>query len=307
MTGHILAFMMLLGNVFQILASTALALPAVLALTLAVGRRSHGRLCLWGGAKLARLSLAVTLAGCVYYWFYYSLVFGIEPGPPAELAGAMRNNLYLAVGCWAAGLACVYLGYKKAASFPVLDERTPLEESRYALARVLPTLIPGLVACVCFTVAFFSMEGVFGTPPQGMDQTTYLVTLLRKTLHSAFGDLSLAGGAGVALVCMLRDRKELAEPSHLEKAARWCALWGVIGFLPGCIDQWSNLILSGIYLNGPTPGVVGVLRSPLFFRTLFMLCWLLVFCRPSLARSLGFCMLPWLLVMIVAPLTGVMM
>ena len=106
---------------------------------------------------------------------------------------------------------------------------------------------------------------------------------------------------------VLRDRKELAEPAHFEKAARWCALWGVIGFLPGCIDQWSNLILSGIYLNGPTPGVIGVLRSPLFFRTLFMLCWLLVFCRPGLARSLGFCVLPWLLVMIVAPLTGVMM
>ena len=65
MTGHILAFMMLLGNVFQILASTALALPAVLALTLTVGRRNHGRLSLWGGAKLARLSLAVALAGCV--------------------------------------------------------------------------------------------------------------------------------------------------------------------------------------------------------------------------------------------------
>ena len=307
MTGHILAFMMLLGNVFQLLAGTALALPLVLALTLVAGRRSHGRLCLWGGARLARLCLAVALAGCVYYWFYYSLVFGIEPGPPAALADAMRNNLYLAVGCWAAGLACVYLGYKKVASFPKLGDQTPLEESHYELAGVMPTLLLGLAACVCFTVAFFSLEGVFGTPPQGMDQTTYLLTLLRKTLHSAFGDLSLAGGAGVAIVCLLRDRKELETPAHFEKAARWCALWGVIGFLPGCIDQWSSHIVDDIFLNVPTSSVIGALRSPLLFRTLFMLCWLLVFCRPGLARSLGFCVLPWLLVMIVAPLTGVMM
>lgn len=307
MTGHILAFMMLLSNVFQVLAGTALALPLVLALTLAVGRRSHGRLCLWGGARLARLCLATALAGCVYYWFYYSLVFGIEPGPPAALADAMRKNLYLAVGCWAAGLGCVYLAYRKATAFPVPDATEPLEESRYDISVVLPVLLAGLGAAVCFTVAFFSMEGVFGTPPQGMDQTTYLTTLLRKTLHSAFGDLSFAGGAGVVLVCMLRDRAELADPAHFEKAARWCALWGVVGFLPGCIDQWSNLLLSGIYLHGPTPGVVGVLRSPLFFRTLFMLLSLLIFCRPGLARSLGLCMLPWLLVLLVAPLVGVLM
>lgn len=307
MTGHILAFMMLLGNVFQVLASTALALPLVLALTLAAGRRSYGRLCLWGGAKLARLCLAVALAGCVYYWFYYSLVFGIDPGPPAALADAMRKNLYLAVGCWAAGLACVYFGYRKAKDLSLPDTDTPLETSRYDLGLVMPVILPGLVAGVCFTVAFFSMEGVFGTPPQGMDQTTYLLTLLRKTLHSAFGDLSLAGGAGVVLACMLRDRPELQEAAHFEKVVRWCALWGVIGFLPGCIDQWSDLILSGLYLHGPMPGVTGVLRSPLFFRTLFLLCSLLFFCRPALARSLGLCMLPWLLVLFIAPLTGVMM
>lgn len=307
MTGHILAFMMLLGNVFQVLASTALALPLLLALTLAVGRRGHGRLCLWGGTKLARLCLATAIAGCVYYWFYHSLVFGIEPGPPAELAVPMKRNLMLAVACWAAGLGLLYLGYRKTAAFPVPPAETPLEESRYDLARVLPALLPGLAACVCFTAAFFSMEGVFGTPPQGMDQTTYLLTLLRKTLRSAFGDLSLAGGAAAALLCLLRDRPEVANPSHFEKAARWCALWGIVGFLPGCIDQWSNLLLSGLYLPDPTPGVTAVLRSPLFFRTLFLLCWLALFCRPALARSLGFCLFPWLLVLLVAPLTGVMM
>ena len=65
MTGHILAFMMLLGNVFQVLASTALALPLLLALTLAVGRRGHGRLCLWGGTKPVSVWQRPSLAACI--------------------------------------------------------------------------------------------------------------------------------------------------------------------------------------------------------------------------------------------------
>lgn len=307
MTGHLLAFMMLLGNVFQVLAGTALALPLLLAATLIAGRRGHGRLCLWGGAKLARLCLAAALAGCVYYWFYYSLVFGIEPGPPAALAGAMKKNLWLAVACWGAGLACVFLGHRKAAPFPAAAAGLPPDADRYDMKATLPTVIAGVVAVVFFFVAFFSMEGVFGAPPQGMDQATYLLTLLRKTLHSAFSFLSFAGGAGVLLLCMLRDRPEVAAASDFERAARWCAFWGFVGFLPGCIDQWSSFIVSVLYLPGPAPGVAGALRSPLFFRTLFMLFWLLVFCRPGLARSLGFCIVPWLLVLLAAPLTGVMM
>lgn len=307
MTGHILAFMMLLGNVFQVLASTALALPLLLALTLAAGRRGHGRLCLWGGTRLARLCLAVAVAGCVYYWFYYSLVFGIEPGPPEALAIPMKRNLMLAVACWAAGLAFLFQGYRKTAAFSTPSAALPPEEDRYDLARVLPALLPGLAACLCFTAAFFSMEGVFGTPPQGMDQATYLATLLRKTLRGAFGDLSLAGGAGAVLLCLLRDRPEVADPARFATAARWCALWGAVGFLPGCIDQWSNLLLSGVWLPGPAPGVTAVLRSPLFFRSLFLLFWLAAFCRPALVRSPGFCLIPWLLTLLVAPLTGVMM
>lgn len=318
MPGHFLALMMMMGNVFQVIAGTALAMPALLLLALIAGRRGHAASCLWGAARLARAGFALAAAGCVYFWFYYSLVFGIEPGPPAAAAEALRAGLWLAVGLWLAGVGCTWLILKRSETFPVpaapdadsgisLEKGAPPAEARLELGDLQPVPWLCLAAVLLFIGAMFSLGGIFAAPPQGMEADTYIRTLARSALHAAFSDISLAGGAALALLWMLRDRPQLADEATFCAAARWCAIWACVGFFPGVIDHWGDLILTATHGADVRITPAAVLRSAAFFRTLMLAFWMAPLCVPRLARSAWAVLTPWPIALIVAPLAGVMM
>ncbi len=157
-----------------------------------------------------------------------------------------------------------------------------------------------LLAIVCFFAAHALPNWSFSGPPQGLDWGRMASAVLGTATHDYFTNFAPAGA--MALLALSLTRRELSgtsaampvtdafPASDFDKAARWGALWAMIGYIPRCIDRWGLFI--GLSFSGQVlpdwliPQITGLV--PL---TLAVACWAILF---TLRSRVQFLWLNWL-------------
>ena len=261
-------------------ASAASAMPVIIALTLATGRRGNAPLCAAGAHILARCAAALALLGPLLavgsvLALLASLrgpahmLDGISPWMPAMLPYSTS------VVAWLAGIACLigYLVADRAAAQP----QPSAGQNCWQPGQVGLRVCLALLAALCFFVAQVLPNWPFSGLPQGLTMTDVVLVVLSTSVHDYFTAFAPAGSVAL-LVLALKSRTGSAALSadDEQRAARWCALWAMVGFIPRCIDRWGLVI--GLYLRpGPLPQGVADQALGLVPTTLAVACWVALF------------------------------
>ena len=261
-------------------ASAASAMPIIIALTLATGKRGNASLCAKGARALARcaaglaflgplISVGGVLALLASVRSPQHMLDGISPWMPAMLPYTTS------VMAWLAGITCL-LGYlvadRAAASVQPKADQDYWQPGQIGLRMGLV-----LLAALCFFVAQVLPNWPFSGLPQGLTLTDVFWAVLSSTLHEYFTALAPAGSIAL-LVLSFKTAAGSASltPADEQRAARWCALWAMVGLIPRCIDRWGLVI--GISLrSGPLPMGVAEQAMGLALTTLAVACWVALF------------------------------
>ena len=259
-------------------ASAASALPVIIALTLATGRRGNARLSALGAHTLARcaallaflgplLSVGGVLALLAGVRGTQHMLDGISPWMPAMLPYTT------AVLAWLAGITCLlgYLVADKAATQPKAGQ------DYWQPGQIGLRIGLSLLAALCFFVAQVLPNWPFSGLPQGITMSDVALAVLSSTLHEYFTALAPAGSVALLVLSFKTATGSAAlAPEDEQRAARWCALWAMVGFIPRCIDRWGLVI--GISLrSGPLPQGVAEQAMGLVPTTLAIACWVALF------------------------------
>lgn len=278
-------------------------LPLILLLTYPLGRRGHGRLVVWGIERLARLCLRLCWASIALL-----LLDGGLTCIMADNAATLPRWHWetLAASLFACALAAVFLSLVRKANGR-LPDFPPLwkdEECRYdgaVIRRPMLLLVPVLL---CQLGLILVQGGWFMPPPQDMAVSDMHRLLLGNSLGTAFSHLAAAGGVAL-LALYMHGRTPLLLGRNWERAARWCAVWAVLGLLPTCIDRWSDILLQPlrVLMAGQPlsrlwedPAAHAILNTaPVVALLSLAAClWAVPLFRPQWARRLWLLLLPWL-------------
>ena len=261
-------------------ASAASAMPIIIALTLATGKRGNASLCAKGARALARcaaglaflgplISVGGVLALLASVRSPQHMLDGISPWMPAMLPYTTS------VMAWLAGITCL-LGYlvadRAAASVQPKADQDYWQPGQIGLRMGL-----ALLAALFFFMAQVLPNWPFSGLPQGLTMANVTWAVLSSTLHEYFTALAPAGSIAL-LVLSFKTAVGSASltPADEQRAARWCALWAMVGLIPRCIDRWGLVI--GISLrSGPLPMGVAEQAMGLALTTLAVACWVALF------------------------------
>lgn len=259
-------------------ASAASAMPIIIALTLATGRRGQARLCAYGARTLARCAAGLAVLGPL-----------LAAGSVLALLASIRSTEHMfegvslwmpamlpyttAVAAWLAGIICLllYLAADRAAPVPqaAQDYWQPGQIGlRVGLA---------LLAALCFFAAQVLPNWPFSGLPQGLSMEDVALAVLPKTLHDYFTALAPAGSVALIILSLVaRNRGAAFTLADEQRAARWCALWAMVGFIPRCIDRWG-LVIGFSLRQGPLPQGLAEQAMGLVPMTLAIACWVALF------------------------------
>ncbi len=274
-------------------------LPLLLLLSYPLGRRGHGRLCLWGVTRLSRLAV----------WLCWGSLLLLAADYARELLALPRWTdlspwrLHTMAGSLlAAALAGVCLTALRRAErqFPHFPGCIADAQTCYDGRVIRLPMLLSLGALLCYFGMALLLEGMLMPPPQGMERAAMQQLVLSSTLHHAFAKMAPAGGAALFYLYCLRDAPLLAN-GNFDRVVRWCAVWAALGYFPSCIDIWSDMLLIPVqYFRYGLPmqelplsvwgGIV-----PL---TLAMLLWAVFLFRPEQARRLWLLCLPFVLLLL---------
>ena len=261
-------------------ASAASAMPIIIALTLATGRRSNAGLSAQGAHTLARcaaglaflgpmLAVGGVLALLASVRGPQHMLDGISPWMPAMLPYSTS------VVAWLAGITCL-LGYL------VVDRAAATAQPKAGQDYWQPGQIGlrvglALLAALCFFMAQVLPNWPFSGLPQGLTMSDVALAVLPSTLHEYFTALAPAGSVALLVLSVKTATGAAAlAPADEQRAARWCALWAMVGLIPRCIDRWGLII--GISLrSGPLPQGVAEQAMGLVPTTLAIACWVALF------------------------------
>lgn len=262
-------------------AMAASALPVIIALTLATGRRGHAGLSAYGARALAGFAVALAVLGPLLaagevFALLLSLrgaehMFdGVSPWMPAMLPYTAS------VGAWLAGIACLlfYLAVDKTAA----GARPPATQDCWQPGQIGPRVGLALAAALCFFAAQALPNWPFSGMPQGLNLTDVALAVLSGTLHEYFTAFAPAGSlALMALACKKRAAAKAGfTQADEQRAARWCALWAMVGLIPRCIDRWG-LVIGFSLRQGPLPQGLANQAMGLVPMTLAIACWVALF------------------------------
>ncbi|MGE9985911.1 spidroin-2 [Desulfovibrio sp. SGI.169] len=265
------------GGLLGIGMNAAAALPLIIALTLLIGRRGQARLCAYGAARLAGLTFGLSwLALPGMFAALHSLLSGLSA------AGQRMSAISLAsppmLGCslplllWLAGILCAALLRRACVGAPLPPRRRP-EEDRHATAAIKGRLLLCALTALCFFSTYVLHNWPFIALPPGMDLGRAAGAVFSNALHKYFMAFTPAGA--LALLFLLRARRGAAAAGFDENqtalAARWCALWATVGYIPFCLDRWG--ILLGYLLRGATPDWLLPQLYALIPLTAAVACW----------------------------------
>ena len=266
-------------------ASAASAMPIIIALTLATGKRGNAGLSAKGARALARcaaglaflgpmLAVGGVLALLASVRGPQHMLDGISPWMPAILPYSTS------VVAWLAGITCL-LGYL------VVDRAAATAQPKAGQDYWQPGQIGlrvglALLAALCFFMAQVLPNWPFSGLPQGLTMSDVALAVLPSTLHEYFTALAPAGSVALLVLTVKTATGAAAlvpaalSPADEQRAARWCALWAMVGLIPRCIDRWGLII--GISLrSGPLPQGVAEQAMGLVPTTLAIACWVALF------------------------------
>lgn len=278
-----LFFWQWINAILGIGAKAAVALPVITALTLFTGRRGNARLCAFGARSLTKLNLVLAVLGPLLVAAgVLALLAGLR-GAEHMLDGlsfwmpAMRPYA-AAILAWIAGLFCLLL-------YLAIDRKTALPAPASGQERWQPGQIGlraafSLLAALCFFAAQTLPNWPFSALPQGLSMKDAALAVLSSSTHEYFTAFAPAGS--IALLVLALNQRIAGSgklgPDDEQKAARWCALWAMIGYIPRCIDQWGMVI--GFSLRqGPLPQGIASQALALVPVTIAILCWVALFVR----------------------------
>lgn len=262
--------------VLGVAAGAAAALPVIALLTALAGRREHPCLGENGARAMTRLALAlsplwpVLLVAEVARQILVlrgglSLPEGFSPWMPALLPYSS------AVMAWLAGvLSLAFLAHRW--------------RSGPATAMCVALL---LMAAGCFFAAQALPLWPFAGLPEGLTAGQAARAIALSTLHVFFTQFTPAGALALLY---LHGHPHLAHswgcPAEEEHAAaRWCALWAMIGYGPYCLDRWG-VLLGHALRPGQSLRHMGLSLLSLAAITLAVACWTLLFARRAPRRLL---------------------
>lgn len=269
-------------------AHAALALPLVTAFTLLAGRRENRRLCDFGGRELTRLNLALAA-----FWPAVLVSGVLLQLSPAQGVPRLPDDFSLwmpfmlpystAMLAWLGGVLCLFVQLALSRSAPAA--------AAGGAKRAMPSRTPRMRVGLAFLTAlcFFAAQALPSCPfaglPEGMTLTRAAVAVFTSSLHAFFTYFAPAGG--FALLCLTLRPGLLRSWGCAEEdernAARWCALWAMIGYMPFCLDRWGVTI--GFALRpGAMPQAVAARVPELTALTLAVLCWVALFFRRAPRR-----------------------
>lgn len=273
----------------------ASTLPLITALTLLIGRRGQARLCALGAARLARLGYALAWLGPpTMLGGYLSLLRTLRGAstalmPVSPLAPAMLP-ITLTGLVWLAGLFCAWLLKRACGRAPLPPARRNPEEDRHATAAIKGRLQLSLLAAACFFATYVTRSWPFAGLPSGLTAQAVFAAVFSNALHTYF--MAFAPAGALALFSLAVARPSLPEglsARDAERAARWCALWAMIGYIPFCLDRWGLVIGFALRGNG-LPDWLWPQLAPLALLTAAAACWgaLFALSRPLRHKALIF-------------------
>lgn len=275
-------------------------LPLILLLSYPLGRRSYGRLCLWGTTRLSRLAVWLCWISLLLLFLDYAREVLALPRwqdlPPWRLH-SMAGSLL------AAALAGVCLAALRRCErkFPHFPAQLADEETCYDGRGIRQPMLWSLGALLAFFGMALLLEGILMPPPQGMESAAMQELVFSSTLHHTFAKLAPAGGAALICLYFLRHEPVLAANGNFERTARWCAIWATLGYFPTCIDIWSDMLLVPVQhfrYGTPLQELPLSLWGGIVPLTAAMLLWAVFLFRPEQARRLWLLCLPFALLLL---------
>ena len=261
-------------------ASAASAMPIIIALTLATGRRGNAGLSAMGARTLARCAAGLAFlgpllaAGSVLALLAgvrgpQHMLDGISPWMPAMLPYST------AVVAWLAGITCL-LGYL-VADKATAHGQPPAVQDSWQPGQIGLRVGLALLAALCFFMSQVLPNWPFSGLPQGLTMADVALAVLSSTLHDYFTALAPAGCVALLVLSFKTASGSAAlTPDAEQRAARWCTLWAMVGLIPRCIDRWGLVI--GLSLRpGPLPQGVAEQAMGLVPTTLAIACWVALF------------------------------
>ena len=261
-------------------ASAASAMPVIIALTLATGRRGNAGLSALGAHTLARcaaglaflgplLAVGGVLALLASVRGPQNMLDGISPWMPAMLPYTTS------VVAWLAGITCLlgYLVADRAAAKP----QSKAGQNSWQPGQIGLRVGLALLAALCFFMAQVMPNWPFSGLPQGLTMVDVALAILSSTLHDYFTALAPAGCVALLVLAFKTGFGSAALSADDEqRAARWCALWAMVGFIPRCIDRWG-LVIGLSMRSGPLPQGVAEQAMGLVPTTIAIACWVALF------------------------------
>lgn len=259
-------------------ASAASAMPVIIALTLATGRRGQARLSAYGARTLARCAALLAALGPL-----------LAAGSVLALLASIRNTEHMfegislwmpamlpyttAVAAWLAGIICLllYLAADRAAPMP------QAAQDYWQPGQIGLRIGLALLAALCFFAAQVLPNWPFSGLPQGLSMGDVALAVLPNTLHDYFTALAPAGSVALIILSLVARTSGAAfTQADEQRAARWCALWAMVGFIPRCIDRWG-LVIGFSLRQGPLPQGLAEQAMGLVPMTLAIACWVALF------------------------------
>lgn len=204
--------------------------------------------------------------------------------PPVTFLAPAMLPITLTALIWLAGLFCAWLLKRSFARAPLPLVRQNTEDDRYATAAVRGRVVLSLLAAGCFFACYLTRSWPFAGLPAGLTAYDVFSAVLSNAVHSYFTAFAPAGALALLSLAIARH----SFPGGLsdddaQRAARWCALWAMIGYLPFCLDRWGIVI--GYALRGHgLPDALWTQLPTLALLTAAIACWSALFALPRPLR-----------------------
>ena len=266
--------------VLKLGASAASAMPVIVALTLATGRRGQARLSAYGARRLALAAATLAILGPLLLAGDVLALLASLRGPVHMLEGV---SLWMpamlpyttAAAAWVGGIVCLLL-YLKADSAAPLPQ--PSAQDCWQPGQIGQRVGLALLAALCFFAAQVLPNWPFSGLPQGLTVGDVALAVLSGNVHDYFTAFAPAGSIALIVLSLTARRGVAAAftPADEQRAARWCALWAMVGFIPRCIDRWG-LVIGFSLRQGPLPLGLADQALGLVPMTLAIACWVALF------------------------------
>lgn len=255
-----------------IAANAAAALPIIIILGIAVGRRGNAAFCIQGTLALFRIALLLSPLGIIFFIGNWLAQIHDFAAIPYLIFRAASLPYISSAAMWFLGICFLYLSYI------LLKAKIPSADT-YRLSQLKKPLFCCILAACCYFSTYFLINWPFAGLPEGLPLDRAVMAILRNGARHYFYAFCPAGA--IALLFALHWQKALAaSQQQIDNGIRWLSVWAAIGYLPYLLQRGG--VTLGIWLRGNAgftasfPGFWAQVCS-LCLLTLAIACWIWLF------------------------------